>query len=286
MGWRVYSLTYELQSPLHIGYHKVGNVQRTRYYVPARNLWAACTERLVRSGFSVSGAPAGDYQRIGQWLREHCAFTYFFVAGEESLCFPNHTSTGLCYGKLPTAEFERRFVRPYVATALEAVSASAANDSLHEVELVVASTGLGSRTTLRGWCFLDERGLSELGGERWHARLSELQIGGERRYGFGCLRLVAEPSQTKSIEEYVVTVSGRRPTIRVEGEKPLLAHTPALELNARGMLEPLVGRETTESSRFGQKLTRAVMYWAPGAVCEDAQEFSIGANGTWEVIRS
>ena len=38
MTWHCFRLTYELRSPLHIGYHKVGNVQRTRYYIPARNL--------------------------------------------------------------------------------------------------------------------------------------------------------------------------------------------------------------------------------------------------------
>jgi len=41
MTWQLFQVTYELHSPLHIGYHKIGNLQRTRYYIPARNLWAA-----------------------------------------------------------------------------------------------------------------------------------------------------------------------------------------------------------------------------------------------------
>lgn len=106
MAWQTFPVTYELCSPLHIGCHKVGNVQRTRYWVPARNLWGAITERLTRSGFRPTGVPPGDYQRIGEWVKEHCGFTYFFVYDGNEILYPHWTEEGLHYGSLSTPDFE------------------------------------------------------------------------------------------------------------------------------------------------------------------------------------
>jgi hypothetical protein len=44
----MYHLVLRLRSPLHIGWNKTGNVQRTRSYVTGRNLWGALTMRLTR----------------------------------------------------------------------------------------------------------------------------------------------------------------------------------------------------------------------------------------------
>ncbi len=285
MAWKIYCLTYELQSPLHIGYHKIGNVQRTRYYVPARNLWAACTESLTRSGFYCDEVPQGDYREIGKWVGEHCAFTYFFPVSENGLLSPNYTRAGLRYGQLPEPEFERRFVSAHVTTALEPTTTSAADASLHEVEFIAPNDKSGSCTTLRGYAFLDKHGLRGLGGEEWYLRFRELQVGGERRYGFGQLRLAVEPTVVESVEGYAVTSEDNRPIISVGADEPLLAHTPVPSVNARGLLEPLVGRETSSSAEFGQKLTKGQICWAPGSVCRSAQRFTIAVNGTWEVIR-
>ena len=295
MGWQLFRLTYELLSPLHIGYHKVGNVQRTRYYVPARNLWAAVTERLTRSGFDLPAVAKGDYRRVGEWVQKHCAFSYFFLCEGDELLNPCYTAEGLRYGDFSAAEFERRYLSAHVSTALDAATTSARQGSLHEIEFIApyhpANPG-GServaRTRLCGWVFLDQEGIHLLGDEqRWRNWLNELQIGGERRYGFGSLRVKEGPEAAQQLaygEHHDIQLGGARPQIKVPTCGPLLAHTAVQGIEARGMIEPLVGRETRRDSQgFGQALTPARLSWQPGSVIKQEQWLTLDETGMWRV---
>jgi hypothetical protein len=206
MPWQAYELTYELLSPLHIGYHNVGNVQRTRYYVPARNMWASVTERLTRSGFTVNGRE-GDYQQVGEWLKERCAFSYLFVCNGGDLLCPRFTEDGLRYGSYSAAEFEHHWVSAHVTTALEPATTSAQEASLHEVEFLtqygMTHTFSAQRTQFRGWAFLSPDGVDRMGEPGSSEWLAELQVGGERRYGFGRLRLRGcRPQSTEALGEW------------------------------------------------------------------------------------
>jgi hypothetical protein len=284
MTWHMFRLTYELRSPLHIGYHKVSNVQRTRYYIPARNLWAAVTERLTRSGFSSTpDAPQGDYRRIGDWVKQHCVFSYLFVCDGDKLLYPHYDAQdGLCYGHWSAAEFERRWLSAHVTTALEAATTSAETGSLHEVEFIAPYDDQARRTGMRGWMFLDEEGKARLAEGEWHAALNELQVGGERRYGFGRLRLSDDWTSNQALADYEVRLDGLRPQINVQAKKPLLAHTLACDVKARGMIEPLVGRETVgDSQSFGQRLTHRQVCWVPGSLVEEKECFTLGETGVW-----
>ena len=293
MAWQMFRVTYELLSPLHIGYHKVANVQRTRYYIPARNLWGAVTERLTRSGFETAGVPRGDYQKIGEWVKEHCAFSYFYLCEEKRLLHPHWTKEGLRYGSLAPTEFERRWLSVHVATALDASTTSAEIGSLHEVEFIapyqISGPRKAQRTRLGGWVFLDTAGLQVLGDlDRWSQWLKELQVGGERRYGFGRLKLSQDnwAVTQEMLPGYTVHLEGKRPQVTVEGFNPVLAHVPTEDVQGRGMIEPLVGRETdsSKSHAFGRRLTRGVMCWAPGTVLETAVRFEIIPEGVWSPV--
>jgi hypothetical protein len=282
MTWHLFRVTYELRSPLHIGYHKVGNVQRTRYYIPARNLWGAVTERLTRSGFSTPDASQGNYREIGNWVKRHCAFSYFFVCDADKLLYPHYAPDGLCYGHLSAAKFERRWLSAHVTTALNAATTSAETGSLHEVEFIAPYDNQARRTCVRGWMFLDEEGKTRLAQGEWRAALNELQVGGERRYGFGQLRLSGW-SADQALADYEVTLNELRPQINVQAKKPLLAHTLACDVKARGMIEPLVGRKTVgdNSQSFGQRLTRGRVCWAPGSVVKGKEWLTLDETGVW-----
>jgi hypothetical protein len=281
MTWQLYGLTYELLSPLHIGYHKIGNVQRTRYYIPARNLWGAVTERLTRSGFSTPDAPQGDYRRIGDWVKRHCAFSYFFVCDGDKLLHPRYAQDGVCYGHLSAAEFERRWLSAHVTTALDAATTSAETGSLHEVEFIAPYDDQARRTCLRGWMFLDEEGKARLAEGKWRAALNELQVGGERRSGFGQLRLNGWTTD-QTLADYEVTLNGLRPQVNVQAKKPLLAHTLASAVKARGMIEPLVGRETVgDSQSFGQSLIAGRVCWTPGSLVDRKECLTLDEAGIW-----
>lgn len=283
MAWKCYKLTYELRSPLHIGYHKIGSVQRTRYYVPARNLWGAVTEALTRRGFATGGAPQGDYQKIGEWIREHCAFGYWFIEENGMSLTPCYKDDGLYYGSMTVAEFERRYLNVHVTTALDSSTTSAEAGSLHEVEFISpypldGNHHDGMRTIIGGFVFLDEGAQALLGDEdKWCSWLGDLQIGGERRYGFGrlhCLKFLENVTKKYSLD-------GERPLVQVRKSEPIPAHTPANDLRGRGNIEPLVGRQTDTSNAFGCALTRAMVCWAPGTVAEETEWFEIAREGIW-----
>ena len=283
MAWRCYQLTYELRSPLHIGYNKVGNLQRTRYYLPARNLWGALTERLTRCGFASGGMPAGNYQKIGRWVQEHCAFTYFYILENDGLLQPRYSDEGLCYGPLTTADFERRYLDSLVTTALSPQSTSAETGSLHEVEFIspypLDGGAVWDRTRLQGWIFVDD-GACALWPQIRQA-LEGLSIGGERRYGFGRLRLVGDPTEGQSCG---YEVDRDRPRLRLNSGDPLPAHTPVDNVPARGLVEPLVGRETRSSARFGGQLINAQICWVPGSVLGADACLDIQPSGVWKAV--
>ena len=283
MAWRCYQLTYELHSPLHIGYHKVGNLQRTRYYLPARNLWGALTERLTRRGFAPGGIPAGDYQKIGRWVQEHCAFTYFYILEGDRLLAPRYVNGKLCYGDLPVPDFERRYLDSMAGTALEPQQTAAKTGSLHEVEFIslypLDGGATWNRTRLRGWIFVDD-GAYALWPQIRQA-LEDLSVGGERRYGFGRLRLVGDPTEGQSCG---YEVDRDRPRLRLNSGDPLPAHTPVDNVPARGLVEPLVGRETRSSARFGGQLINAQICWVPGSVLGADACLDIQPSGVWKAV--
>lgn len=281
MAWTLYAAIYELHSPLHIGYHKVGNVQRTRYYIPARNLWGAVTEALTRRGFSTVDANQGDYQKIGEWVKAHCAFGYWFIRENGTALSPHYEESCLKYGPLTAAEFERRYLDAHVTTALDAATTSAKEGSLHEVEFIAPHSREGKRTWVGGWVFLDETARLLLGeASQWRAWLEALQVGGERRYGFGQLRLF-EWKADANLEGLEFNLDAGRPRIKVSAGLPLLAHTLTAGLGARGDIEPLVGRETRNSHTFGRVLTCSRVCWTPGSVLMSTTCLEIGQDGYW-----
>lgn len=279
MHWQCYRLTLTLESPLHIGYHKVGNVQRTRYYLPARNLWGALTERLTRSSFSADEAPEGDYVRIGGWVKAHCAFGYFYLRNGSTLFRPSYDGQRLLYGNIDTYVFERQYLDSHVTTALDAATSSADSGSLHEVEIIRARDDNGRPVELSGWIFLDDK--AQPCWNEIHLALTRLQVGGERRYGFGQLRLADELANHEP-EEYEIIPEGKRPRIRLKPDQLLSAHALAEGVDARGQIEPLVGRETSDNSaRFGTALTEGRVCWVPGSVVKQETSFAVSETGIW-----
>lgn len=285
MSWRCFRITFELLGPLHVGFHKVGNVQRTRYYVPARNLIASCAERLVRSG-----CRSDSYGGSLAWVREHLAFTYLFISRSDELLNPQYGKDGLLYGKhTPPYQLEKWYIRAHVTTAIEPSAGSAQDESLHEVEFIspYPLNGVASphRTQVSGHVFMDEEAFNALNPEdtskNW---FEEIHIGGERRYGFGrmCSLPIKPASNMPGCE---LELNTGRPRIAILKGNPLLAHVPVNDVNAKGAIEPLVGRETVgDSNSFGRVLTPDRMCWAPGSICEEAQSFEIAQVGLWQPV--
>jgi hypothetical protein len=280
MTWTRYRLCFQLLSPLHIGYRKVGNLQQTRDYVPGKSLWAALTARLTRD--AIPGASGADYQRIGQKVNEQFRFTYLFPALDKA--------GPPCCPWWDEATFAYRFLSSYASTALDYERQSAAQGLLHEVEFIgPRARALDGedppQVFLLGALYVRDALDAELAG--WKKALKRLHLGGERGYGWGRLRLetdLSAPEQTGL----------PAPQVRLQKGEAITAHALAAVAagwravsGVRGPVEPLIGWERNNRDRENiWRLSDVLICYAPGGTVDADTTFVIGPYGIWEAVSS
>jgi hypothetical protein len=285
MSWTPYHVVLRLESQMHVGWGKVGNLQRTRPYLPGRALWGALTERLTRDVY-VDRYNARDYQEIGERVNQTLAMTYFYVAlrGETGGYVPQWP------WEAAATRFAQRLLGSYPSTALVYPQQGAAEGTLHEIEYIAPRTldRAASPVYLRGYLFAHTDAPAG-----WQTALGRLQIGGERGYGWGWVTPVAVqplPGARGSLfdlQDVIYHLDGARPQIELPARARLLAHASADDPRAvvRGPLEPLVGREwaTNQEGTAGQQVVFNAVCFAPGACVDAAAPFEIGSYGMWRL---
>jgi hypothetical protein len=274
MTWNICKVVFRLLAPMHIGWIKQGNVQRTRPYVAGKALWGALTARLTRD-FPHLG---GDYETVGKRVSDELAFSYFYPAvGETVDLWP--------WGERAD-EFAWRYLGSYASTALNYGCNTAEEGSLHETEFIAPHTRDGRPVYLVGYIF--ERQGCTL---PWQEVLSRLQLGGERTYGWGRVGLhkLLDNGQEFFNSDLALDLNGKRPVVTVSADKELLAHALAVDFQGhrkvsevRGSIEPLLGRETDPQGRFGAHLPEARICWQPGGTLTANAKIIIGEYGIWE----
>src|SRR5579875_3490478 len=230
MRWTLWRWVWKLESPLYIGMPPAGSLNRCRLYVPARNIWAAITEKLAR-GKSSNSFP--DYEQVGKCLRENARFTYLFPAesrGKDWIAWlPEFAEEdGLRWRKCGTQEtksdrdFRGMLLDTRPGTALEPTSRTAAEGTLRETECVYAlwrhqAEGETKPVGLVGYVFLREQKLAcDL------KKIERLAIGGDTRYGLGRLKQV-NMEQAADVFGLTVVLDKKDPIVR---SKTVLAHIP------------------------------------------------------------
>ncbi|MEW5920628.1 MAG: hypothetical protein AB1796_06715 [Bacillota bacterium] len=270
--------------PLHIGCGKIGNLQRTRTYVTGRALWGAITMRLTRDR-AWGGVAADDsrvYQDVSGQVCQSLAFTYFFPA----------LRSGNTYQVAWPWEEERafrcRFLSSYAATALDYPQQSAAFGMLHEAEFISPCTlDRGEPVFLQGYIFEKEKCSLP-----WQATLKRLQLGGERGYGWGDVKVI-EISESKGSSLFGTEVKFQdreeAPLVSLPASARLLAHAVTDDVAAAGEVEPLVGREwRTNQARncyAGQHIAFNGLCFVPGSILNEPTEFLIGRLGIWRRLK-
>ncbi len=305
MGWKHYRLLFRLESPLHVGYRKVGNLMQTRRYVPGKNLWAAMTVRIV--WLAGQGNSARAYQAVGEALKKHFRFGYLWPAhatekDEHSLWV------------LPTrprfpweeARWDYLYLDSQVRTAIDPGTRTAVEGMLYDVEYIMSYTREGEPVYLVGdlWVRNEMPPAVDVNGTtiplRWQEALQRLQIGGERTYGWGRVRCctdwdekqegsgqtVAGYHWNEQNEEVVLTLSKDNDKDKAR----LTAHAKAVGSDAlsgiAGPIEPLVGweRNNDANAKNPWKLSSAGVCWAPGGRVEREVKVRIGEYGIWEAV--
>lgn len=322
MAWQTYQLTFRVLSNLHIGYQRIGNVQRTRWYIPARVLWGALTARLTRNltpqAMTELGIRSGDYSTMGQRVADELAFSYFYPADADGQPLYPHVEDGdqapdqgsasdgrssvprpaglfglrFGQGNLPEDQFAWRYLASYAATALNYGQNAAEEGTLHEIEFLAPHTRSDSQAggypvTLTGYALVAQECRLP-----WRTMLQEIQVGGERTYGWGRLRLQRLEGPLANDQAHLfgtlAAPSGAlaRPRIRVNRNQPLLAHTRVTGVKASGDVEPLVARIWHPTRGAGQHVEVVGVCYAPGARFEgaDGTIFEWSMNHIWERV--
>jgi len=305
VSWHLYSLTFKLQSPLHIGFHKAMHLFRTRLYVPARPFWGAITAKLTRS------LKSSNYKKVGEFLKKVMRFSYLYISNGNDVFIPIYTNEGLKLGNLSQIEFEKRFVSSLASTSIEPHSFTAEEGMLHEVEFISPyeirkENGRLKPVFLKGLLWISERseeGLSmrinednfSIANGKSNVEFSDLvdtlQIGGERKYGFGQLKL----EELKEVDDQNLSNLGfkggwkkDKDEIRLELKKDdfIWGHAKySFDLKIKGSIEPIVGRDWGNRGT-GRELRSYGLCWVPGSILIEDKTFRIKENfGLWEVIK-
>jgi hypothetical protein len=297
--WRCYELTYKAKSDLHIGYgSQLGMVTRTRYYIPGKTMWGAVTAVLSR--IALGSYNEKIYERVKEFVKEHLIFSYFYPTKDGDILYPNYTEKGLKFGNMNKEEFEKEFISSYVSTALDKTSRTAEEGSLHEFELISPAEFVGYLFTNLEKNYANAMVpffVKEVGEEEISVQLKgkdvelfdairEIQVGGERIYGFGRLELLKD-KQTREVNKilakYELNLTADRPRMKSD---IALSHVMVKEdegnyfdklRNIRGDIEPLVGREWSNKGA-GQDPKFEGVALVPGSRFE-LNEMEIGPYG-------
>jgi len=320
MSWTCYQLAYRLESPLHIGFHEAGYIQRTRKYVPGRAMWGAITARLTRLLYTEAGAQA--YQEIGKKVNENLIPGYFFIGDPVPLLPQYAEGRGLIFARpdqnpemeFTEAEFERRFLCSFTQTSIRGKTQTAEEESLHEMEFLVhrykhAKDQPVLPTYLVGHLFLKDgttietsangSGSTKIASEEDLKKyLAELTIGGERAYGCGRVVLEGEPTKTDKLFDWEFVGSEERPVVRKALEGSLRAHAARdCQRVIAGDLERFAFRSWSADAKKGgvgpgrlvEQVKNSVACWVPGSTAApDASaaevSFAISDYGIWQPI--
>jgi hypothetical protein len=271
MEWKAYQIGFRLLSPLHIGWRKSGNLQQTRPYVTGRALWGALTARLTRE----SGK--ANYEEVGKQVDEQLAFTYLYPSTKAD-------QVTLWPWERDWDEFAWTYLGSYVSTALED-GRKGEDGSLHETEFISPRTRDGGRVYLTGYLFVRDNYAEAL----LRRVLKNLQMGGERGYGWGWLapEFAYDTKPIKQgdpcFQDFKFAGGTSRPILEANSKTArLLAHTVIDNESAAGEIEPLLGRITDGAGRFGQTPSPAETCWKPGKTVAASDRFAINPKGLWK----
>ncbi|MBE3588101.1 MAG: hypothetical protein IMW93_06025 [Thermoanaerobacteraceae bacterium] len=315
MGWLHYRIAFRLLSSLHVGHRKTGNLMQTRRYVPGKSLWGALTARLTRD--AGSGFKPEAYEAMGRVIQSCFRFGYLYPAYlETEVDAPDPENLKPCFpwgkDKVP---FDYLFLGSYTGTAVDESNRGALTGSLHETEFIsphtrpVRDNPLSFPVYLVGDLWIRktpgeiENHLKEFpealrsmvmnATSGWENVLDKLQLGGEQKYGWGLVRLIAKKETEKLIHpgwQWVKSDEGEVVLVARQDDAPLLAHALATEkgscrqfIPVRGPIEPVVGRETRKEG-FGAFLSPALICWEPGGKVKQNQKMRVEDNGIWKPV--
>lgn len=285
MAWESYKLVFRIKTPLHIGAGtNMGVIDQTRHYVPGKTIWGAVTAKIGKQ-FGLKKFKA--WNKLGEFIRENMIFTYMFLQDDE-IFSPNYSENGFGYGMkdnqffISKEEFERRYITSFVSTAIEE-NKSAEEGSLHEIELISnRNKENGNKLKLIGYVFINPKGASQEYSIEENTKLSDgnknidlfesiedLQIGGERNYGFGKLE-IESPKIIEDTNDLFGICQIDKETLEINSDNKEIimpGHKQKGNCKAiRGITEPFVAREIRSDQNQGRHQENHGVVYVPGSL--------------------
>jgi len=321
MPWRMYKVVFRIKTPIHIGYRKYGNLMQTRPYVPARVFLGALTARITRKTFGQT-RDWKHYRIVGEILNQIFTASYFYPTTDKEggiNLFPwddnfpfyrfvgSYVSTAL-ENEYKTAKegtlHEVEYISPKTRDNGEQVYLSGyfLVKKNHNTDNIFPKIEENLKAEYRKSNLSDEE-LTELLNllqnikndgkfteitkiilQNWQNITENLQIGGERGYGWGSIERVNPEgekweSENSMFGKYEVVFEEDRPIIKIPKDKRIPAHLivendhPTLS----GEVEPLVRREWRESP--GSEVVFDGIAYKPGAEAMDGLKLTVVALG-------
>lgn len=282
MSWKAYKVKVKSRGPTLIGHTNLGVINQSRYYIPAKNLWAMLTAYLTKCHINKSVcdwdlikkyARQKDYYHVGKEVDNHVKFSYFFPSNGEEVFYPNFSESGIKFGGSTKENFEKNFIGSFASTAIDRGSGTALEDmgedekerkgSYHEVEYIKGST------TFIGYVFIHDNFKlnEEIVDKEKVKKILKMAfkyqgIGGERNYGFGSFEVLSVDEE----EEKEIKLFDSKTKVKLDNEKITISNRNNSHLTAfshlyidtekgkklekiqdlNGDLEPLVGKEWSD----------------------------------------
>ncbi|MHA1338820.1 MAG: RAMP superfamily CRISPR-associated protein [Promethearchaeota archaeon] len=305
MGWHLYLISFKLKSPLCIGFYKINRLLRTRLYVPARPFWGALTAKLTRS-LKLYNYNC-NYREIGEFLKKVMRFGYFYISTGKNIFIPKYTENGLMFDNLLQFKFENKFISSLISTSIEPHSHTAEKGMLHEIEYINPYTILNedecpTPVFLKGLLWISNKANKKFTVKinkniffmsdnnikvKFSDLIKTLQIGGERKYGFGLLKLI-DFKEINDTELYNLGLNGiweeneEGINIKLKKNEFIWAHTRYnSDLKIKGVIEPIVNRNWSTKGT-GRELETLGLCWAPGSILMEDKVFKIIEDyGLW-----
>ncbi len=307
------------ESPVHIGYRSLGIISQTRYYIPAKTLWAVLTAYITKNHREIGGwqilgdNPTNmDYQKVGKEISQNIRFSYFYVCEDGTPLYPLCTQKGIKYGdgSLTKEMFEAVFISSFASTAIDRDSGTALEEmgegkgSLHEVEFIKP------QSEFTGYCFvkngfkIDKKLVGEeLLTEILNKALLSHGLGGERNYGYGKMKVIVPIKESKEpgiVWEVDSEILNKKPvpvdlenlSFKLKKNELYVSSSP---INIAGMehlfssifgkIEPIIGREWSNDTGAGRGLSSTVIALEPGTCFMNNSEIDLSFQEYGILIR-
>jgi len=320
MSWVKYLVVFKSKSSIHIGYRQVSFLKTTRYYIPGTTITGAISS--VVSKLLYDKPNLDTYNKVDSFIKTNVKPTYFYpsiilndtnglssidltIDEQNYIVFlPEYRNNGLNYGNLTKEEFEQIFITSFVSTAMNPKTKSSEEGSLHETELIKNKVKIKNKifdVYWIGYLFFNINSSKDnislkkenekivisnnSNSVNFNDILENLQLGGERNYGFGLMDLILfsfDKSDSIFNNWYVDINDEIVFKFKDQNTTTIFNHLEIKQGNnikyIYGELEPLISLIWSEKGP-GHKISKPKICLTPGTKLEGTYNLILNENG-------